>query len=306
MKNNLIILVVGILFLAHPVFAAGDPGTTVADFLNVGIGARASGMGDAFVGIADDASAIYWNPGGLSQLKRPEAMGMYTIWLADTSYQFVGCAQPSPYGTFAGSISYFAFGNIPGYDPSGVPIGNVTAYDLSLLGSWSKPVNDGLSLGTNIKYIQETLADTNASAIAVDLGLLAKTINPKISFGASVQNIGTRMRFINQEGDLPLNIRLGLSFRATKSFTAALDFVMPRNNRNSLNLGFEYWFQQIALRAGYRSYSALGTNFSVGVALKTPSFQVDYAYVPYGDIGNTHRLSLTLRFGLSEEEIYDQ
>ena len=111
MKNWLIILAVYSLAIAHPVLAAGDPGTTVADFLNIGIGARASGMGGAFTGLADDASAIYWNPGGLTQLQRPETMGMYTVWLADTSYQFVGGAGPT-LRDIRRQYFIFTFGNI--------------------------------------------------------------------------------------------------------------------------------------------------------------------------------------------------
>ena len=94
--------------------------------------------------------------------------------------------------------------------------------------------------------------------LAFDLGMLAKTVNPKITRGGR-QNIGTRMRFINQEGD-SRSISLGLVI-GPRPLNAALDFVMPRADKNILNLGLEYWFQQVAMRAGYRSYSALGTNF---------------------------------------------
>src|SRR5437016_158316 len=61
-------------------------GTSSATFLRIGVGARAEGMGETFVAVANDPSAIYWNPAGLASLQRTEIAESHVEWPAQISY----------------------------------------------------------------------------------------------------------------------------------------------------------------------------------------------------------------------------
>src|SRR5438067_1224172 len=73
---------------------AKSSGTSSAQFLKLGAGARAAGMGDAFVAVADDVTAAYWNPAGLAQIRQTEVEAMQNTSLVDTQYQYLGAAVP--------------------------------------------------------------------------------------------------------------------------------------------------------------------------------------------------------------------
>ncbi|CUT05986.1 UPF0164 family protein, partial [Candidatus Kryptobacter tengchongensis] len=79
-------------------------GTTSAPFLEIPVGGRATAMGGSFVAIANDASAIYWNPSGISRFNRIEAIFQFTNWLADTKFGFIGVVIPV--GVF-GKLNHF-------------------------------------------------------------------------------------------------------------------------------------------------------------------------------------------------------
>src|SRR5260370_42349095 len=86
---------------------AADPGTTSANFLKLGIGPRASAMGEAQVGLADDVYATYWNPAGLAQLQTREAGFVHAQYYQDIQSEYAAYAHPTPkLGTFAGSLTY--------------------------------------------------------------------------------------------------------------------------------------------------------------------------------------------------------
>src|ERR1700719_1471658 len=116
------------LFIGLGTAQAADPGTTSANFLKLGIGPRAIGMGEAQVGLADDVYATYWNPAGLAQLQSQEAGFVQTAYVQDVSEQFAAYAHPSPtLGTLAGSFTFLNVGQFQGYDASGQPTSGVGA-----------------------------------------------------------------------------------------------------------------------------------------------------------------------------------
>src|ERR1017187_606975 len=127
MKRLVPILVLG-LGLGNA--QAADPGTTSANFLKLGIGPRAVGMGEAQVGLADDVYAAYWNPAGLAQLQNREAGFVQTQYFQDIQSQYAAYAHPHPtLGTFAGSFTYFNVGKFDAFDAEGQPTGQVGAAD---------------------------------------------------------------------------------------------------------------------------------------------------------------------------------
>src|SRR5260370_344404 len=151
-------VIAGLLLQGQTASWASGPGTTSADILKIGVGARAIGMGEAYVAQADDVSSLYWNPGGLALMQERQASFMYDQMYQGLNYSNVGIGIPLENGAVGGSVSYLGYGNIDGYDQTGAPAGSLSAHSAvgTLGASW---LGNQWSLGANVKGIQEKLAD---------------------------------------------------------------------------------------------------------------------------------------------------
>lgn len=298
---------------------ASDPGTTAANFLNLGIGPRAIAMGDAQVGLADDVYATYWNPAGLTRLQVQEAGFVHTQYLEDITEQYVAYAVPKGrLGTFAGSFSYLTVGKFQGYDAVGQRTGEVGANDASLAFSYSRSFledrhfGSALSVGLTGKWIQERLDSVTAKAYAADAGVF---LNPGNKWGEwlegwkaglALRNLGTPMKFDQESFNLPQMLTGGLSYSGTlwrESITLALDGRQPKDGPRSVGIGLEVWtLQTFVLRAGYTTQGDLGNGLRFGAGLRLKTLQVDYAFAGAGKLGNAHRFGLTFRFGRAPED----
>ena len=121
-------IVVGMLLQGQTSLWASGPGTTAADILKIGVGARAIGMGEAYVAQADDVSSLYWNPAGLALMQERQASFMYDQMYQDLKFQNANIGIPLENGAIGGSLSYLSYGDIQGFDASGASIGNQSAY----------------------------------------------------------------------------------------------------------------------------------------------------------------------------------
>ena len=134
-------------------------GTTAANFLELGYGPAASSMGDAYVSLAEDLSAVYWNPAGLAFLERNEVMGVYQPWLVDinTSFAAVGLNLNS-LGTLAFSVINVDYGDMEVTtveNQSGT--GELfSSRDLALSVSYSRAITEWFAFGASAKYISST------------------------------------------------------------------------------------------------------------------------------------------------------
>jgi long-subunit fatty acid transport protein len=291
-----------ILFFAVGLARSQGTGTSAANFLKIGVGARASGMGEAFVAIADDATGAYWNSAGLANLNQSQITFMHNEWLSDLRYEYLSYAIPhKSKGTFAFSFSYLSLGKFEGYDLTGNATQDFSAHDLAGTFAYGHKLTPQFAVGGAFKYIQQKIDDQKASAYAVDFGALYQ-INA-FNLGLSVRNIGTKMKFIQEEYALPLTVDLGLAFRGLANLTLAGDIEIPRDNSVLLKQGIEYGYQEMFfLRMGY-GYSTSGEDFggSTGLALGAgfllKQYSFDYTYSPHADLGDAHRISFTLNFG---------
>jgi hypothetical protein len=170
----------------------------------------------------------------------------------------------------------------------------------------ARPVSEVLSLGAGVKIIRQVIDDRSATGAALDLAALYHAKQSPLSAGLMVQHIGTPLRFTATAYDLPLTVRAGVAWRVNKKFLATADLVQPNDNYLSAAAGVEYLpVQLLALRAGYR-YRLGGielgdlTGFSAGMGInfRIASLQssFDYAFVPYGVLGNAHRVSVRMLF----------
>lgn len=289
----------------------------------MGFGARPIGFGEAFVPVANDVSALYYNPAGLAYPTMADAKsnGAYEI-LASQALLTQGVRMTQvgivnrPFGV---SLTHLSLGGIEQRTTeTAAPEATVGASGTSLGVSYARKVGD-VGVGVTGKFIRETIASYSATAFALDMGALYRVEKYPISLGFNVANLGTPIRYIEQSYPLPMIVRFGAAYGLTKDFPHAfvLQFDKPRDEGVNARLGFEYrGFGPIALRAGYRTYSgqqrsaALGKSLgstasgladfygmSMGAGLRTPYGDLDYALVPSGELGTAHRLSYSFNFG---------
>jgi hypothetical protein len=208
-------------------------------FLLISPGARAAGMGEAFVALADDATAVYWNPAGLAFQTGHEITFMHCKWLpallgagADMYYEFLAYRQyvPGLHGTLGGNITFFNMGEMNQTGESGPEIiGTFQSWDLNVTLSYATKLNENLGLGVSARYIRSNLAPVGAgeekgtgigNAFAVDVGVLWKMPFIRgLSFGANLSNMGPKITYIDaaQADPLPTNLKLGFAYRLLDS-----------------------------------------------------------------------------------------
>jgi len=311
MKRKKIILsvaicVVFVLSVAIRVYAGTHKkvGTTGAQFLKIGIGARPIAMGGTYAGIADDINTIYWNPAGLGQISDHELLAQHIVWFQSVNYDYLAYAQPvGKIGTFGLAVNYLYMNDIEKRTgDTENPEGTFGATDGAFTIAYGKKLGDNFSLGLNLKYIRQTIDIEKANGAAVDLAGLFKVAN-KLQVGMVVQNLGPKIKFISEGDPLPLNIKLGVGYKLFKDrLTLGLDANYPIDNKPNANLGIEYCFKfgnfSFPLRAGYKTLNDFKTidGLGTGLGIGWKKFSLDFAWVPYGDLGNTFRISFIAKF----------
>ena len=201
-------------------------------FLLISPGARASGMGEAFVSIADDATATYWNPAGLAfQTTRREIALMHSNWLPelapDLFYDYAAFTLPfENLGTLGLSITYLNLGkqSITGEDSPEV-LGEFSSNEFAFGASFGSKLTENTGIGLTVKYIRSNLAsvgagsekgDGKANAFAFDVGFLQKNLLLNgLNLGINLTNMGPKITYIDaaQADPLPTNLRFGLSYK---------------------------------------------------------------------------------------------
>ncbi|MBU1614968.1 PorV/PorQ family protein, partial [bacterium] len=287
------------LFLGFTQPVSAEPGSTGAAFLKIGIGARALGMGGAFVGIADDVSALYWNPAGVSQLSQKEVLFAHNALSQDIGQSFLGYVHPLRKRNIGVGLNGLTVGGIEGRENEHSSPENLEAKFSAIILNYSQKVTSNLRIGLNGKVIADNLDGDKQKAFALDLGLLYP--RGSLTIGASLNNLGSQLG----GADLPTEIKVGLAYRLLKdklTLVASLD----GGEQTRFHLGGEYLlFDRFALRGGLcandgQSDLGEGTGLSLGLGVRFSSFKLDYALLPYGDMGSTHRISLGAKFGDGE------
>jgi len=302
--------------------ASSSDGTSGAQFLKLGSGARAGAMGDAFTAIADDGFAAYYNPAGLARLERSQLGGAHSALFAGVSYQTLSVVVP--FGRADGrervqtesnrhalglSIYYLGVGDLERRTgDSTLPVGTFNSADSAYAVSYAFAPDDKLSLGVTGKYIHESIDSYSGSAMAADLGVLYR-LNPHadkpIKVGASVRSLGKRIGYVPSETDpLPTTVVAGVSAALTKGFTLALDLGKARDSAAHGALGLE---GRRALSEGVTGAFRAGFNTSrrengglsgvtAGAGLSFQKAAFDFAWIPFGTLGNGFRFSVLIKF----------
>lgn len=342
--STLVLLFVQLL----PAHAQNKVGTTAAPFLNIGVGSRPLGMGGAFVSMADDGHALYWNPAGIARMDRNEVLLIHSTWLVDMSFEYVGMViAMGQAGSLGMSVTMLDIGEmevttVKSQDGTGLFF---NSYDLASAIHYGYQFYDKFSVGGTVKLIHQKIWNESADGFAFDIGTLFITPFNDVRLGMNISNFGSKMQMDGRdllifhdpdetkqgnndrvtgkiktdEWALPMILRLGLSGELIHTqrdrLTLSVDWVVPNDNTEHINLGTEFAFYEMyflrtgfkALRPGNKngSFSFIeednggGLTFGAGSTFKLPQgliVSVNYAFEHFDRLGNVHKYSLSLKY----------
>ncbi|MBU2530534.1 MAG: PorV/PorQ family protein [Elusimicrobia bacterium] len=297
-------------FLLTNVYAGGKAG---ASFLKISPGAGPAGMGGAYTAMASDINALYYNPAGIGNITQTQIGVTHAEWLSNVNFDFVGGVLPTARGSFGVSAIALTTGEIEGRDESGNKSGNFNSSDLAVMFSGSRRLSSDMQLGGSIKVLRQTIANETANGVALDIGGMRRVSN-KFTLGLTVRNFGPKMKFIEEKYSLPLSITTGVSYKVVGAFNLATDISYePVDKKRTVSFGTEFSpMHFFTLRAGYlfqavealygSSANSLSdksgeqNSFAGGIGIKLFGHNLDYAVVPYADIGLTQRISYNANF----------
>ena len=314
-KLSLIILISVLVFSFTNIYAQFETdvsgvGTHAAEFLVIGVGARAMAMGGAYAAVANDPTALYYNPAGIVWMDNIQIEVMHNEWLVDTDYDFIGATMPLPFwnSSIGASFIMLNFGEQPVRTverPTGTgEYYSAASYAFGI--TFASALTNNFSFGISGKYIYEKIWNVSGGTAALDLGIFYNTPYKGLRLGMSMSNYGGENSLSGRDLDttvdpdlyndgvwrvpvtfktsgypLPLLFRFGLSYEqelgSLGSVLLATDLNHPSNSTESINLGIEYNYAGVFfLRAGYENlyeHDAInGLTFGGGVDYTLPGF----------------------------------
>ncbi|PWB76391.1 hypothetical protein C3F09_00020 [candidate division GN15 bacterium] len=313
MRNSVIKYTISILcsflivssFFGNDVLAASDAGRTAANFLQIGVGADAAGMGGAYTSVSRGASAAFWNPARIVSSGATEISLSHFMWYQGIKLEHGAAAiMLSPKLALGASVTFLDYGTIDAYDVNGNSIGQVSSYDMQGGLSLSIALNERLSVGVTGKYVGEKLADVSASTFAGDFGFSYQAERWSLSLAAV--NLGPGITFDTEKEKLPSAMRAGV---AVTPFTPSLltsvevekrmygDMVV----RNGIEVSVR---EQYYLRGGLNYFPQnterkFSSGFSLGAGVRFGKATLDYAFTPSDSYtsDDLHRFTLVMTLG---------
>lgn len=304
-----IILASGIWYPISVLFAAtSKTGTTTASFLKIEPGTRPMGMGGAFTGVADDINAVSWNPGGLFQVKKREAIVIHTAWLEKLNHEYAAFVNPlGNRFTYGFSVVYFGTNDIDRRTEAGISDGKARVQNYSAAGTCGIKLHDQLGLGATVKYIAMKLDKNESAGVAFDIGVLQK-ITSRLSLGVVGQNIGGKIKIDSTAEKLPWSVKVGIGYHMVEDkLLLSTDVDFPNDRELKFHFGSEYKFNKFfTVRAGYEDVGSLGNSsgLSAGISVYEDvldeilelKMKFDYSWLYFGNLGSTHRLAVGFLF----------
>ncbi len=326
--KNYILLILGVLFIfSSQNYAQGvtKTGTTAGSFLAIDVGPRATAMGGAYVSVANDVTAMYWNPAGITKLNDFEATFTNTQWIADLSFNYAGLVLALEDFGFIGINATFLTMDDMERTTISDPDGTGEFFDAGMYAiglSYARNLTEQFSIGFNVKYINERYYHSSASGFALDVGALFNTGFNGLNLGMSIANYGTKMqldgrdmqiqvdvdpnvsgndpnrnaKLTTDEFELPLMFRVGASMDILKglgnsNLILSVDALHPSDDVEYVNVGGEYvFYNMFSLRAGYKELfnedTEQGFNFGGGVRYNLPQTTTIFSFdYSYIDFG---------------------
>ncbi len=295
-------------------------GTASLQFLKIGNGARATGMGESFVAVSNDITSLQWNPAGLVSFKENGVTFSYTQWFVDSRLNYFG------------GVYHFGGSNAVGISVTSLrtedmkittefqPTGTGEYFRFSDIGiglSFARQMTEQFSFGLTVKYVEENLGALKMRGVLGDVATFYRTGLGTSRFAIMISNFGGQVtpsgdvnliggRSVNsfQRFPPPTNFQLGFAIEPllnkNNRLTTAIQLNSPTDNAENVNVGLEYAFKEfLFFRGGYK-FNVDAETYSAGVGLKFPitfAFaNFDYSISKFTELGLTQRFSLNLLF----------
>lgn len=323
------------LLLPGMIFAQAKTGTAAMTFLKIDVSARANALGGSYIGLSDDAAALFYNPAGLMKIQgNGDAIVNHTMYIDDVSYTWGGMTYPLRRlnAAIGAQFGYLTVGDM---DETTIqhPTGTgrtFTADDMFFGITYAQMLTPKFYVGGTAKFIHENLADESASTFAVDMGTYYDTKWKSLVFGMSMRNFGGEVKYLQEAADLPMLFLFGIGFNpyddGVNKVTVLAEAAHPSDNAEYVTIGCEYSFDNMFfLRAGRKiddqenwlfdetnyvnfkndadgsevDYEDDGFNLSgtsLGVGFNIANFKVDYSWESYGRLGSINMFNVAYNF----------
>jgi hypothetical protein len=305
-------------------------GISAFQFLKLGVGARGVAMGESFVAIADDASALYWNPAGIAQFRDNQVIASHTEYVVDIRHDFLGIVyhldEANAFGASFCSLHMDDIEITTEMQPTGT--GRYFSFgDVAVGVTYARRMTDQFSFGITARYAEETLDVLSMRSVMMDLGTYYWTGLGSTRFAVAIANFGADVRpkgtiarvdkssvSTFQSFSLPTVFKLGFAFDPMndeeQKLTASLQLNHPNDNAEHFRIGVEYsWRQLFYVRGGVKrtigqpifaedatSEEDLTVGAGVAVPLGFSRVNADYAFASFSRLGSTHRISLSFTY----------
>lgn len=255
-------------------------GLTVGGFEQTEAGARPASLGGAYTGLANDVWAIFYNPGGLANLREREASMFYTpcqFGLSELSLTAAALGVSTGFGAFGFAARRYGFD---------------LYREVSYTVSYANKVS-GVAVGANLNYHTVAIQNYGSSGtIGIDVGTLLRISN-RVQWGIAAKNINSPTIGVSRE-PLPQTFTAGVAYLPAARVSLTLDYVKETGWDPSLKGGFECWIiDAVALRMGVSNEPS---EYAGGIGIKYRNFQVDYAFSMHQELGMTHQWSVLIRW----------
>jgi len=290
-------------------------------------------MGDAFTSIMSNSTSMLYNPSAMAEMSGYTDMAFgRTNWIADINYIYGTAALnlfDGNYGVFGVSLVAVDYGEFMGTivannDDGFLDVGTFKPTAMSIGIGYANQLSEKFMVGGNVKYVRQSMGtaivgfsqtgdrvveDFSVDVAAFDFGILYHTGFKSLNFGMSIRNFSTEISYNEENFQLPLTFRIGMSINALDLTTVdpemhallfAVDASHPRDYPEQVSMGMEYTFMNtFSVRGGY-TFPTDEQEFSAGVGLKQKladiRFSVDYSYTPFGVFSDVHRVSINLGY----------
>ncbi|MCK4427615.1 MAG: PorV/PorQ family protein [candidate division Zixibacteria bacterium] len=280
--------------------ASGKTDNSGLSFLKFGMGAKAMGMGEAFVAQSGEVTSAWWNPAGLSGIEGIQVSFTHNQWFQDITGEHFTSALNFSKNTLGLSL---AMAKVPDIqkreDPTDKPIALFDAHDVVFSFSFARSIKEGFALGLSVKWLYEKIDIHSASGVGFDLGGIYSPLE-NLKFGLAVLNLGQKMKFEREKFSLPTLYKVGMTYFVEKKnlnsdFVFGLDLVKPRDDEVKIHLGGEVsLYRALKIRLGYQTgYDEKDFSFGLGTSFR--KYSIDYGYLPHkSDLGDVHSISLNI------------
>ncbi len=289
------------------------PGVTAAQFLKIGITARAEAMGQSVAAFIDDASATYYNPSGLMNIEHNDLVAAHTFMPAGVGFSFASFAHRFS-DNDVGAVSVIALQTDEMkirtiLQPEGTGQ-KFTTSDYAFGVHYAHNFTTYLRIGFTMRYLYLSLVSGLFSkhSWSADMGIQYDTnlsgALKGLKIGMVVANFGPEIRYINESYGLPMKYIVGISkqidFSESNGLLLGLNWVKSIDEKQKAQIGAEYNFNHVFyLRSGYKLASG-AESWALGFGLRKRIMNLlcslDYSLSDYGMLGNLHRLNFGINF----------